>query len=154
MLLSIIVAASKRTFSVQLIKWVTQLGEFYLKQPLTWLTIWVNLCIRSQLQLISQKKVLSVYTHSMQTIYPSLSAQVAKSTLFMKSPIFKVNRLVNVDHQASDKTFFTRHWKVWECLKNFFTVKKLRIHFNIKIIILSINVAFLFFLNPIFWGVR
>ena len=31
------------------------------------------------------KKVLSVYTHSMQTIYLSPSAQVAKSTLFMKS---------------------------------------------------------------------
>ena len=33
------------------------------------------------------KKVLSVYTHSMASIYLSLSAQVAKSTFFMKSPI-------------------------------------------------------------------
>ena len=33
------------------------------------------------------KKVLSVYTHSMTTIYLSLSAQVAKSTFFMKSPV-------------------------------------------------------------------
>ena len=33
------------------------------------------------------KKVLSVYTHSMATIYLSLSAQVAKSTFFMKPPI-------------------------------------------------------------------
>ena len=31
------------------------------------------------------KKVLSVYSHSMTTIYLSLSAQVAKSTFFMKS---------------------------------------------------------------------
>ena len=35
------------------------------------------------------KKVLSVYTHSMTTIYLSLSAQVAKSTFFMKSPVVK-----------------------------------------------------------------
>ena len=34
------------------------------------------------------KKVLSVYTHSMATIYLSLSSQVAKSTFFMKSPVF------------------------------------------------------------------
>ena len=33
------------------------------------------------------KKVLSVYTHSMTTIYLSLSAQVARSTFFMKSPV-------------------------------------------------------------------
>ena len=33
------------------------------------------------------KKVLSVYTHSMTTIYLSLSAQVAISTFFMKSPL-------------------------------------------------------------------
>ena len=33
------------------------------------------------------KKVLSVYTHSMKTIYLSLSAQVAKSTFFMKYPV-------------------------------------------------------------------
>ena len=33
------------------------------------------------------KKVLSVYTHSVTTIYLSLSAQVAKSTFFMKSPV-------------------------------------------------------------------
>ena len=33
------------------------------------------------------KKVLSVYTHSMTTIYLSVSAQVAKSTFFMKSPV-------------------------------------------------------------------
>ena len=33
------------------------------------------------------KKVLSVYTHSKTTIYLSLSAQVAKSTFFMKSPV-------------------------------------------------------------------
>jgi len=33
------------------------------------------------------KKVLSVYTNSMTTIYLSLSAQVAKSTFFMKSPV-------------------------------------------------------------------
>ena len=35
-------------------------------------------------QIIIIKKVLSVYTHS---IYLSLSAQVAKSTFFMKSPV-------------------------------------------------------------------
>ena len=34
------------------------------------------------------KKVLSVYTHSMTTIYLSLSAQVAISTFFMKSPLY------------------------------------------------------------------
>ena len=33
------------------------------------------------------KKVLSVYTHLLTTIYLSLSAQVAISTLFMKSPL-------------------------------------------------------------------
>ena len=33
------------------------------------------------------KKVLSVYTNSMTTIYLSLSTQVAKSTFFMKSPV-------------------------------------------------------------------
>ena len=33
------------------------------------------------------KKVLSVYTHSRTTIYLSLSAQVAKNTFFMKSPV-------------------------------------------------------------------
>ena len=33
------------------------------------------------------KKVLSVYTHSMTTIYLSMSTQVAKSTFFMKSPV-------------------------------------------------------------------
>ena len=35
------------------------------------------------------KKVLSVYTHSTTTIYLSLSAQVANSTFFMKSPVLK-----------------------------------------------------------------
>ena len=34
-------------------------------------------------------KVLGVYTHSMETIYPSLSAQVAVGTFFMKSPVFQ-----------------------------------------------------------------
>ena len=33
------------------------------------------------------KKVLSVYTHSLTTIYLSLSAQVAVSTFFMKFPL-------------------------------------------------------------------
>ena len=33
------------------------------------------------------KKVLSVYNHSKTTIYLSLSAHVAKSTFFMKSPV-------------------------------------------------------------------
>ena len=33
------------------------------------------------------KKVLAVYTHSITNIYLSLSAQVAKSTLLMKSPV-------------------------------------------------------------------
>ena len=33
------------------------------------------------------KKVISVYTHSMETIYLSLSVQVAKSTFFMKCPV-------------------------------------------------------------------
>ena len=33
------------------------------------------------------KKVLTVYSHSMTTIYRSLSAQVAKSTFFMKSRV-------------------------------------------------------------------
>ena len=33
------------------------------------------------------KNVFSVYTHSMSTIYLFLSAQVAKSTFFMKSPV-------------------------------------------------------------------
>ena len=38
------------------------------------------------------KKVLSVYTHSMTTIYLSLSAQVAISTFFMKSPLYNSGR--------------------------------------------------------------
>ena len=38
------------------------------------------------------KKVLSVYTHSMTTIYLSLSAQVARSTFFMKSPVTALSR--------------------------------------------------------------
>ena len=33
------------------------------------------------------KKVLSVYTHSMATIFLSRSTQVAESTFFMKSPV-------------------------------------------------------------------
>ena len=33
------------------------------------------------------KMVLSVYTYLMTTIYLSLSAQVARSTFFMKSPV-------------------------------------------------------------------
>ena len=37
------------------------------------------------------KKVLSVYSNSMTTIYLSLSAQVAKSTFFMKSPVSVYN---------------------------------------------------------------
>ena len=42
------------------------------------------------------KKVLSVYTHSMTTIYLSLSAQVAKSAFFMKLLVsdFRVRGLV------------------------------------------------------------
>ena len=35
------------------------------------------------------KKVLSVYTHSLTTIYLSLSARVAKSTFFIQSPVAK-----------------------------------------------------------------
>ena len=35
------------------------------------------------------KNVLSVYSHSMTTIYLSLSAQVAKSTYFMKYPVLE-----------------------------------------------------------------
>ena len=33
------------------------------------------------------KKVLGVYTYSMETIYLSLRAQVAVGTFFMKSPV-------------------------------------------------------------------
>ena len=40
------------------------------------------------------KKVLSVYTHSMTTIYLSLSAQVAISTFFMKSPLGKFQQCI------------------------------------------------------------
>ena len=36
------------------------------------------------------KKVPTVYTHSMKTIYLSLSAQVAEGTFFMKSPVLKL----------------------------------------------------------------
>ena len=39
------------------------------------------------------KKVLSVYTHLMTTIYLSLSAQIAISTFFMKSPLGDVTAL-------------------------------------------------------------
>ena len=42
------------------------------------------------------KKVLSVYTHSMTTIYLSLSAQVAISTFFMKSPLLLSRLYKNV----------------------------------------------------------
>ena len=39
------------------------------------------------------KKVLSVYNHSLTTIYLSLSAQVAISTFFMKSPVSEIVKL-------------------------------------------------------------
>ena len=42
------------------------------------------------------KKVLSVYTHSMATIYLSLSAQLAKSTFFIKSPVLNTSYTVAV----------------------------------------------------------
>ena len=48
------------------------------------------------LQLISQKKVLGVYTRAMETIYLSLSAQVAVGTFFMKSPVRKRNLLLKL----------------------------------------------------------
>ena len=49
------------------------------------LGLWLYGLIKNTADFI--KKVLSVYTYSMTTIYPSLSAQVAKSTFFMKSPV-------------------------------------------------------------------
>ena len=42
------------------------------------------------------KKVLSVYTQSMTTIDLSLSAQVAKSTFFMKSPVYYYNKIFSI----------------------------------------------------------
>ena len=59
------------------------------------------------------KKVLSVYTHSMATIYLSLSAQVAKSTFFMKPPILKYLKLQ------------TKHLK--ENIYNFYRYSKMNI---------------------------
>ena len=56
------------------------------------------------------KKVLSVYTHSMTTIYLSQSTQVAKSTFFMKSPVFYI-----VLYLKNVKSFF--NWKVYKWYK-------------------------------------
>ena len=42
------------------------------------------------------KKVLSVYTHSMKTIYLSLSDQVAKSTFLMKSTVEQKKELATL----------------------------------------------------------
>ena len=59
------------------------------------------------------KKVLSVYTHSMTTIYLSLVVQVAKSTFLMKSPVFKLKIVlaqywvwVSVGFKNCDKNVF------------------------------------------------
>ena len=41
------------------------------------------------------KKVPSVYTHSMKTIYLSLSAQVAEGTIFGKPPLSEKERGYN-----------------------------------------------------------
>ena len=48
------------------------------------------------------KKVLSVYTHSMTTIFLSLSVQVAKSTFFMKSPVAGGTFFVKSPDQSSE----------------------------------------------------
>ena len=58
---------------------------FYLYTPLNECTIYLPLVHTGTGDFI--KKVLSVYTHSMATNYLSISAQVAKSTFFMKSPV-------------------------------------------------------------------
>ena len=51
------------------------------------------------------KKVLSVYTHSMTTIFLSLSAQVAiKSTFFMKSPVTLRERYLSL---------WWERWQLW-----------------------------------------
>ena len=47
------------------------------------------------------KNVLSVYTHSMTTIYLSLIAQVAISTFYMKSPVKKGSVLINKEDKEA-----------------------------------------------------
>ena len=51
------------------------------------------------------EKVLGVYNHSMETIYPSLSAQVAVGTFLMKSQVhnlifFKIKKPFNCIHMS------------------------------------------------------
>ena len=65
------------------------------------------------------KKVLSVYTHSMTTIYLSLSAQVAISTFFMKSPLAhgspystsvmdrRATTSLSTSHKAHERPYYT-----------------------------------------------
>jgi len=55
------------------------------------------------------KKVPSVYTNSMKTIYLSLSAQVAEWTIFRKSPVLKDTQKY-VDGKSIIKTF-THIWR-------------------------------------------
>ena len=49
----------------------------------------LNLKFSAELQLISYKRYLGVYTHSMETIYLSINAQVVVGTFFMKPPVCK-----------------------------------------------------------------
>ena len=53
------------------------------------------------------KKVLSVYTHSMATIYLSLGAQVAKSTFFMKPPIWQTTAAPDIVRVTRELSFGT-----------------------------------------------
>ena len=67
------------------------------------------------------KKVLSVYTHSMTTIYLSLSAQVAISTFFMKSPLadWESKRLVCPDNFKQNLSISSGfHLKYIICINN------------------------------------
>ena len=56
------------------------------------------------------KKVLSVYTHAMKTIYLSLSAQVAISTFFMKSPVVHFPRLINAINRVIKRERGEKTW--------------------------------------------
>ena len=43
------------------------------------------------------KKVLSVHSHSMTTIYLSRSAQVDRRIFFMKSPVCQINKVCKIE---------------------------------------------------------
>ena len=78
------------------------------------------------------KKVLSVYTHSMTTIYLSLSAKVAISTFFMKSPLLV--RYTNKNERILSlrlTCLFNIKWFISNCLSLKFIKNQKKIPFSV-----------------------